>query len=183
MTQNIVYKTKSNLTNEKITLEWHDLVGKRIPDLAWKQVHIVGNYNGKVVLVYLEKIGLYHLPGGHVEVGEDVETTMRRELAEETGGIIIEWEPLGYQIRTDAKGNVDYQLRVYAKVSGIKPENVDFDGSIVPTKLVEIDEMNKVLGWENPIGEHIYHLVRDKFVIASNLRRPLLHSPSRSILY
>jgi len=164
MPANIILKTKSNLTGEKITIEWRDLVGKRIPDIAWKQVHIIGNFNGKVVLVYLEKIGLYHLPGGHVEAGEDVEATLRRELAEETGGIVIEWEPIGYQIRTDSGGNVDNQLRVYAKVSHIQKETIDIDGSLVPTKLVDIQEMTKELGWENPIGERIYSLVAEKFV-------------------
>jgi hypothetical protein len=163
MPANIIFKTVSNQTGEEITIEWRDLIGKRIPDIKWKQVHIVSNYNGKVVLVYLEKLGLYHLPGGHVEEGEDIEETLRRELAEETSGVVIEWEPVGYQIRTDSKGNVDNQLRVYAKVSNIHAETIDVDGSLVPTKLVEIDDMNKTLGWENPIGERIHSLVKGKF--------------------
>ena len=70
---NIILKTQSNYDGEEITIEWRDLVGKRIPDVIWRQVHIVCNFNGKVVLVYLDKLGMYHLPGGHVEVGEDVE--------------------------------------------------------------------------------------------------------------
>jgi hypothetical protein len=166
MPENIVFNTESNLTGEKISIEWRDLVGKRIPGIAWKQVHIVSNFNGKVVLVYLEKLGLYHLPGGHVEPGEDVEMTLRRELAEETSGIVIEWEPIGYQIRTDSRGNVDNQLRVYAKVSNIQPQTIDIDGSLVPTKLVDIDDMNKELGWENPIGQRIHLLVKNKYIIS-----------------
>ena len=160
---NIILKTQSNYDGEEITIEWRDLVGKRIPDVIWRQVHIVCNFNGKVVLVYLDKLGMYHLPGGHVEVGEDVEATLRRELAEETGGIVVEWEPLGYQIRTDSKGDTVNQLRVYAKVTGIQEQTIDIDGSLIPAKFVDIDEMLSALGWQNPIGERIYSLVKKKF--------------------
>lgn len=160
----IVFETKSNLDGEKIKIEWHDLVGRRIPEHKWKQVHIVANYNGKLVLVYFDKIKLFHLPGGHTESGEDVEMTMRRELTEETGGIVVDWEPIGYQVRKDSKGNIDYQLRVYAKVTNVKEQNIDYDGDIVPVKLVDVKEMTKTLGWENPIGDHIFDLVKNKFI-------------------
>lgn len=159
----VVYKAKSNMNGEEITLEWHDLVGRRIPEKNWKQVHIIANYGGKVVFAYFEKLGLYNLPGGHLEEGESVDTTVRREFAEETGGLIIDWEPVGYQARTDSKGNTVYQLRVYADVTEVKEQNIDFDGSIVPTKLVDFGDILKVWGWENPIGERIADLVKDRF--------------------
>ncbi len=173
MSTNIVYKTESNFDGEEITIEWRDLIGKRIPDLKWRQVHIICNYNGKVVLVYLEKLGLHHLPGGHVEAGEDVETTLRRELTEETGGVVIEWEPIGYQIRTDSKGEVVNQLRVYAKVTNIQTETIDIDGSLVPAKFVDIDDMLESLGWNNPIGERIYSLVAKKFAASETSQEDL----------
>lgn len=163
MSSNIILKTQSNFDGEEIVIEWRDLIGKRIPDVKWKQVHIICNFNGKVVLVYLEKLGMHHLPGGHVEAGEDIETTLRRELAEETGGVVVEWEPIGYQIRTDSKGEAVNQLRVYAKVTGIQSETIDIDGSLVPAKFVHVDDMLDSLGWQNPIGERIYSLVAGKF--------------------
>lgn len=164
MSTNIILKTQSNFDGEEITIEWRDLVGKRIPDLKWRQVHIICNFNGKVVLVYLEKLGMHHLPGGHVEAGEDIETTLRRELAEETSGVVVEWEPIGYQIRTDSKGETVNQLRVYAKVTNIQTETIDIDGSLVPAKFVDVKDMLNELGWNNPIGERIYELVAKKFI-------------------
>lgn len=159
----VVYKTKSNFNGEEIVLEWHDLVGRRIPDKKWHQVHIVANYGGKVVFVWLEKLGLFSLPGGHVEAGETIDEALRREFVEETGGVIIDWEPIGYQKRIDTKGDSAYQLRVYATVTGVKERNVDFDGSIMTTKLEDFSNMLKVWGWENPIGSRIRDLVKDKF--------------------
>ena len=35
----------------------------------------------------------FHLPGGHVEVGEDVKTALRREIQEEFGILIDVFEP------------------------------------------------------------------------------------------
>ncbi len=98
--------------------------------------------------------------GAH-KIGSKVELITRS--SEETGGVVIEWEPIGYLVRTDRNGKTDNQLRVYAKVSGIKDRNIDVDGSIVSTNLVELNEMSKILGWENPIGRRITELVKDRF--------------------
>lgn len=163
MNKTITLKAQSNANGEEITLEWHDLLGRRLPNKKWHQVHIIANHGGKVVFSYFEKLGLFNLPGGHVEQGETVDMALRRELAEETGGVVIDWEPIGYQKRADSNGNAVYQLRVYADVSGVQEASVDYDGTLVPTKLVDFDDMLKVWGWENPIGRRVEDLIRDKF--------------------
>ena len=159
----IVFDMVPNGEKETIRVEWYDLVGCEIPDLKWKQVHIIANNDGKIVLPYFDNIKLHNLPGGHIEIGEDVEATIRREFAEETGGTIIEWEPIGYQVRIDAEGKATYQLRVYAKVSGVKDAVVDYDGLHIPVNQYDIIEMIAILGWDNPVGKHIYELVEKKF--------------------
>ena len=41
--------------------------------------------NNKILVVYVEKNGLYGTPGGGVEINEELETTLKREMLEETG--------------------------------------------------------------------------------------------------
>ena len=45
--------------------------------------------DGKVLLNYLSKHDCYEFPGGGIEAGETPEEAMRREVAEETGRIVI----------------------------------------------------------------------------------------------
>lgn len=47
---------------------------------------VVYNSHGKILLVKSRRSnGLYVIPGGHVELGERIEDTLRREVREETG--------------------------------------------------------------------------------------------------
>jgi nucleoside triphosphatase len=47
---------------------------------------VVFNDAGKLLLVKSKRAkGLYVIPGGHVELGEKIEDTLRREVREETG--------------------------------------------------------------------------------------------------
>ena len=45
--------------------------------------------DGKVLLNYIEKFDCYECPGGGIEAGETPEEAMIREVAEETGRVVI----------------------------------------------------------------------------------------------
>lgn len=46
---------------------------------------ILLDQNKKIALMYMEKLGLYKLPGGGLEKGENTHTVFIREIKEETG--------------------------------------------------------------------------------------------------
>lgn len=46
--------------------------------------------DGRIVLIQRRDNGLWSLPGGVVDWGEDIPTTVKRELAEETGLELVE---------------------------------------------------------------------------------------------
>lgn len=56
---------------------------------------IVKNTDGLYAVMYAEKFGLYSLPGGGIEEGEDAPAALRREILEETGCICDEIRELG----------------------------------------------------------------------------------------
>ena len=162
----IILKGKSNVAPfEEITVEWHNIINNDIPKIDWTQVHAIANYNGKVIVVSktTSNYTMTNVPGGHVEEGEDAETTLRREIFEETGGMIVSWKPIGYQKRIDSKGGETYQLRTYAVIEGIKSKTIDFDGLISETKSIDISDMLDILEWNNPIGCRIFELVNKEF--------------------
>ena len=135
---------------DRISVKWYDVRNKsEIPDLEWKQIYVIGNYNNKVPIVIYENKG-NNLPGGHVEVGESLESAMHREIQEELNMRIVSWAPLGYQ-RLSRPGDKDlvFQFRVYAKLEKISDFISDPDGSVIGHKLVELDDVNKFINYGN----------------------------------
>lgn len=146
---------------ENITTEWFDLIGKSVPALPFSTVKIIAKFRGKCVMVFDEK---WSLPGGHYETyDKNIERTIYREFNEETGGEIIDWRPLGYQKCIDPRGEVDYQLRVFATSSGVQKDVDDPGGGITQTKLVDFDDTLAELGWSDKVGKRIFDLARKEF--------------------
>ncbi|MBQ8201936.1 MAG: GNAT family N-acetyltransferase [Clostridia bacterium] len=66
---------------------------------------ILRNPSRLYAVMYAPDFDLYSLPGGGVEEGEDIETALRREVAEETGCSIESIEPLGFVDENRAHAN------------------------------------------------------------------------------
>ena len=80
-----IYKGK------KIGLEYFDIKDKEsIPDVPFNHIYAVGDLDGLVPLVNYAD-GHQNLPGGHIEVGEDFEQALRRELEEGLNCELLEW--------------------------------------------------------------------------------------------
>ena len=77
---------------------------------------IIKNQDGLYAVMYADKFKLHSLPGGGVEDGEDVLTTLRREVYEETGCVCDEIQELG--IVSENRVSLDYaQINHYFVVT------------------------------------------------------------------
>lgn len=65
-----------------------------IDDKLLKFAVIISKTNGKWVFCKHRERDTYEVPGGHREKGEDILTTARRELKEETGAINFTIKPI-----------------------------------------------------------------------------------------
>ena len=66
----------------------------KIDDKLLKFAVIISKTNGKWVFCKHRERNTYEMPGGHREYGEDILTTARRELKEETGAVDFDIKPI-----------------------------------------------------------------------------------------
>lgn len=67
----------------------------------------------------------YEVPGGHREPGEDIETTARRELYEETGALTYTLQPICVYSVADADdpdAQESFGMLYYARIETFEPE-------------------------------------------------------------
>ena len=149
-----------------ILADWYDIASKDIiPDIAWQQVYVIGNLDGKVPLVTNSDSTLpYNLPGGHVELGESIEQTLIRELIEECNMRVISWEPIGYQLLTEPDGTQVAQFRAYAVLEKIGEFLHDPGGAVVSNTLIDIDELEQHINYGD-IGASMVQLVGPYFTV------------------
>lgn len=149
-----------------ILADWYDIASKdMIPDIAWQQVYVIGNIDGKVPLVTNSDSPMpYNLPGGHVEPGESIEQTLIRELIEECNMRVISWEPIGYQLLTEPDGTQVAQFRAYAVLEKIGEFTHDPGGGVVSNTLIDIDELEQHIKYGD-IGTRMVQLVKPRFTV------------------
>lgn len=65
-----------------------------VDDALLRFAVIIAKTNGKWVFCKHRERDTYEVPGGHREIGEDILTTARRELREETGAVDFTIKPI-----------------------------------------------------------------------------------------
>lgn len=121
---------------------------KKLPNIS--QVKAIPFIDKEHVVLYKAFDGLYGLPGGRLEDGEDFETGLKRELIEEAQLKLLEFIPIAYEKRfypnRKIKKQYRYGLRVAAIVELIDAKVADPDGEAVGREIVHIDELCRMLG-------------------------------------
>lgn len=132
-------------------------------------VLVISKDKQKVLLVY-NKEGLWLLPGGTVEKGENVENTLVREVKEETNRDVQvdSIQPFFYQ-EAFTKGengqwNSDgYQVRLLVFVDKDNEFESDPDeGDTIKAEWVPVKDISKYLDWQNTttmISDHIQEYI------------------------
>lgn len=67
-------------------------------------------------------------------------------MVEECNMRVIEWQPLGYQCCLEPNGTRVYQFRVYTKLEKIGEFTHDPGGDITAHTLVDINDVNHIIG-------------------------------------
>lgn len=97
----------------------------RIEDSLLKFAVIITKYQGKWVFCKHKDRDTLEVPGGHRELGEEIEETARRELYEETGALRYTIEPLGiYSVTSPERfeGAETFGKLFYAQVEEFEEE-------------------------------------------------------------
>lgn len=149
--------------DKTIEVEWFEVTNlDELPNEAWQQIYVIGHLMGKVPIVFYDDARA-NLPGGKTEVGESIDETIRRELAEELNCEVLKWHLLGYQRLTEPGVTTSvYQLRVFAKLHKIGEFEVDPGGSVVGYKVIDLQDLNKEIQY-GKVGERMMELVVSEF--------------------
>lgn len=84
-------------------------------------------HNGKYLAVKINENKFYCLPGGHVELGEDTETAVKREMKEELGYDIKikKLASINQNFFVDADGKKFHEIGYYYIVNAVDEKNVN----------------------------------------------------------
>ena len=97
----------------------------RVPDELLKFAVIIAKHNGKWVFCKHKERETLEIPGGHREPGEDIFTTAKRELYEETGALDYDIEPICvYSVTTpwNFDGKETFGMLYHAEIQSFEKE-------------------------------------------------------------
>lgn len=84
-----------------------------VDDSLLKFAVIVSRYNQQWVFCKHKQRNTYEVPGGHREVGEDILTTAKRELFEETGAAQFDIKPICVYSVQESDSTIDHGKETY----------------------------------------------------------------------
>ncbi len=128
---------------------------------------ILKNSEGLYAVMYAEKFGLYSLPGGGVEDGEDVLAALHREIYEETGCTCDCVEELGYVYENRAHQDFTSKSHYYIVTCTHKAGDIHLTKNEIANKTSvqwhTLDDMIRLICEpEHTTTQRMYIQARDK---------------------
>lgn len=116
---------------------------------------IISKTNGKWVFCKHRERDTYEVPGGHRENGEDILTTAKRELREETGAVDFTIKPIcAYSVKGKTRINVSDDDESFGML---------FLADIVSFEEIH-SEMEKILITDDLVDNWTYPLIQPKLL-------------------
>ncbi len=114
-----------------------------VEDTLLKFAVIIAKTNGKWVFCKHRERDTYEIPGGHRESGEDILTTARRELREETGAVDFTLQPIcAYSVRGKTRENKNdldesFGMLFIAELFSFEALHSEIESILITDKLVD----------------------------------------------
>jgi len=146
--------TFKNRAGDVLPVFYQDI--ENISQIGDKKIHSVHAFcfcDGKMVIVYSDKKGVWSPPGGGVELGEGIEDAVVREVKEETNMKVIKHQFFGLQDVTQTDGVVS-QTRSVCIVEPYGDFVSDPDGDITKIELINPLEYKKYFDWGD-LGDYV----------------------------
>ena len=116
---------------------------ENMDDALLKFAVIIAKTEGKYVLCKHKERNTLEVPGGHREPGEDIMTTAKRELYEETGAIDFTIKPICvYSVSADnsLSGRESFGMLYFAEISSFEKElHNEIEKVVITEKLPDKD--------------------------------------------
>lgn len=138
---------------------------ENIDDDKLKFSVILARYDGKFVFCKHRERNTYEVPGGHREAGEDILTTAKRELAEETGAIDFSIKPVcAYSVKGEVRVR---SINGKTRVNG-KPQEETF-GMLYVAEIFKLQdelhsEISKIIFADKMPEKLTYPLIQPKLL-------------------
>ena len=124
------------IDNSNLTVNFYESVD----DEKLKFAVVISKANGKWVFCKHKKRDTYEIPGGHREDGEDILSTAKRELNEETGAVDFDIKPVCVYSVTRRCGDIDeetFGMLYFADIRTLEENNSEIEKIIITDTLPE----------------------------------------------
>ena len=112
----------------------------QVDDSVLKFAVIIAKTNGQWVFCKHRERDTYEIPGGHREPGEDILTTARRELREETGAVDFTIRPIcAYSVRTVQEGKIEesYGMLYMADIFSFEEIHSEIEKILITDQVID----------------------------------------------